>query len=230
MVYFIAAGKGSRMNSDLPKALHAIQGEPNIIRNIKMLDDDYRVVIDENDLITFSNYICLEKLITITSGLGSGHAILQLKLNDDDIIIWGDAVINDVSIIEELQKTNFKCDLVVPLKNVQNPYVNFLIDDKFHIQEVNFSKYGETSASGFQDCCIFKVSGALTSKLKELHNAIWKSRYITESSEYEFLYIIHYLFNSNVPAKGYITDFPDAIVSFNTQTELLEIENTYAKY
>jgi bifunctional N-acetylglucosamine-1-phosphate-uridyltransferase/glucosamine-1-phosphate-acetyltransferase GlmU-like protein len=228
MIYFIAAGKGSRMKSSKPKALHDVLGAPNVVRNINLIKDftDYRVVVNISDRKKFSEYVEPDKIITIESGYGSGHAIMKLNLSNDDIIIWGDAVITNIDIIKELieyESSNYS--LIVPLKKVKNPYVNFLQTGESKIKEVLFSKYGEISKSGYQDCCIFKVSGEIQKHLKSVHNSIWKDRYITESSEFEFLYIIHYLYNISEAADGYLTEYPESILSYNTQVELVEIEN-----
>ena len=226
MIYFIAAGKGSRMNSELPKALHKVDGIPNIVRNINMINDDYRVVINVSDIDIFSQYIDADKIYHINSGLGSGHAIMQLHLEDDDIIIWGDAVILNTDIIEEIKKTE-GCS--IPLKHTDNPYVNFLCDKRLNIKEVLFSKYGEKSSHGLQDVCIFKVTKDIIEHLNAVHNATWKGRYITESNEFEFHYIMHYKYNIHKPAKGYITQYPNSIESYNTKSELKQIENKIRK-
>jgi bifunctional N-acetylglucosamine-1-phosphate-uridyltransferase/glucosamine-1-phosphate-acetyltransferase GlmU-like protein len=210
------------MRSNLPKALHLVDGTPNVVRNSKMVDD-FRVVINHCDVDVFLEYFSRDKLVEIESGLGSGHAIMQLELEENDIIIWGDAVIVNPLIIKELSETDSKT-LKIPLKKVDNPYVNFCVDEQFSIHEVMFSKYNEHSSKGYQDCCIFKVPYQFVRYLRALHNAIWKSRYITESEEFEFLYIAHYLNNVGNPAKGYLTEYPNAIYSYNTVEELNTIE------
>lgn len=221
MIYFIAAGKGSRMKSDLPKALHDVNGEPNLVRNVKLLKEDYRVVVNRGQLKLFSEYVPAKNILEIDSGLGSGHAIMQIPLKDNDIVIWGDAVIVDPKIIDEIKGQD---GFSIPLKRVKNPYVNFLCDKNLKVQETLFAKYGETSKTGLQDCCIFKVTQKSRQQLEDLHSAIWKGRYITESNEFEYLYLMHYKFNINDPANGYITEYPDAIESYNTKEELNKIE------
>ena len=221
MIYFIAAGKGSRMKSDLPKALHDVNGEPNLVRNVKLLKEDYRVVVNRGQFKLFSEYVPAKNILEIDSGLGSGHAIMQIPLKDNDIVIWGDAVIVDPKIIDEIKGQD---GFAIPLKRVKNPYVNFLCDKNLKVQETLFAKYGETSKTGLQDCCIFKVTQKSRQQLEDLHNAIWKGRYITESNEFEYLYLMHYKFNINDPANGYITEYPNAIESYNTKEELNKIE------
>ena len=84
-VIILAAGKGTRMNSDLPKVLHKLQGKTLI---------DY--VIDESELLKPKEIILVvgykkERVIKHTESrinlkyaiqeeqLGTGHAVLQTK-------------------------------------------------------------------------------------------------------------------------------------------------------
>jgi bifunctional N-acetylglucosamine-1-phosphate-uridyltransferase/glucosamine-1-phosphate-acetyltransferase GlmU-like protein len=227
MIYFIAAGKGSRMNSSIPKALSEVLGTPNLVRNISLIEsinEDYRIVINQSDVDIFKEYISEDKLVAINSGFGSGHAIMNVNFSDSDIIIWGDAVISDIRIVTELIKEKSESPLLIPLKFVSEPYVNFMINHEGKIQEVLFSKYGETSKKGYQDCCIFKVNSDLKEHLKSIHNVLWKGRYIAESNEFEFLYVIHYLANIDEHAEYYVSEYPNAILSYNTKDELNEIQ------
>ena len=82
-VVILAAGKGTRMNSDLPKVLHKLKGKPLI---------DY--VIDESELLNPKEILLVvgfkkERVIIHTENrinlryatqmeqLGTGHAVLQ---------------------------------------------------------------------------------------------------------------------------------------------------------
>lgn len=228
MIYFICAGKGSRMKSKIPKALQKVNGVPNVLRNaniVRELNQDFRIVINHDSKNDFLEYFSEEELIGINSGFGSGHAVMLLNLKDDDLIIWGDAVINDPGIIIEAIESKFvkRSPLLIALKAVKNPYVSFDITSDGRISEVRFSKYGETSNSGYQDCCVFKVKKSLTKHLKNIHDAIWKNRYISESQEFEFLYVVHYLHNIGKSSEFYISSFPDGISSYNTKEELEEL-------
>lgn len=229
-VFFLAAGKGSRMNSTTPKSLHLVNGEPNIVRNINIVTKlglNYKLVIDKTDSIEryTSVGIIESNILKINSGFGSGHALLNIPIKDDDLVIWGDAVIIEEEIISELIRYSNPSPLIVPLKYVNNPYVTFALDNKDNskITEVKFSKYGEHSSVGYQDCCVFKVKGGLLNHLRTIHNVIWKNRYITESAEFEFLYIIHYLYNIDSSAVGYMTEYPDSVLSYNNKEELEHI-------
>lgn len=226
MIYFICAGKGSRMSSEIPKALHEVQGVPNVLRNsriVQNLGQEFRVVLNKDDRETFLKFFSEEHIISINSGFGSGHAVMLLDLEDDDLIIWGDAIINNPSAITEMLEYESDAPLSLGLKKVTDPYVQFGITSCGSLSEVRFKKYCETSNSGYQDSCVFKVKKDLTKHLKSIHNIIWKNRYITESGEFEFLYIIHYLYNIGDSADFYISSYPEGVLSYNTKEELKEI-------
>ncbi len=80
----LAAGQGKRMNSELPKVLHEISGEPMIHRLVKMLkslDFDRIVVVVgfkgemvEESLANFDIEIAWQK-----EQLGTGHAVMMTR-------------------------------------------------------------------------------------------------------------------------------------------------------
>lgn len=229
----LAAGKGSRMQSSIPKALHkTINNMTNIENTIlkcNVLFDNIFIVINDKDINIFKESLNKEhhpKLLSISSGLGSGHAIYELisnynsKISKEFVIVWGDAVIYNDNIINELVQYNNSMCFPVIMNN--NPYVSINVDDNFYAKYVDFSKYGEMNKVGFQDKCIFKVNKQILFKaLQSFHFSCFKSgRYITESGEFEFLYIIHLLYQLKKKIKCYITDYENDILSYNTKDEL----------
>ncbi|MHB8097974.1 MAG: NTP transferase domain-containing protein [Sulfuricurvum sp.] len=232
----LAAGKGSRMNSSLPKALHETLDNNNI-NNIYekcsgLFDNIYVAINHSNEKVFKDNINENIGIISISSGLGSGHAVLESIKSNKDLssefcLIWGDAVIFDSDIVEEL--IAYPSNFAIPVLQVDNPYVSFKCDSNLRAKSVDFSKYGETNSKGLQDKCIFKLDkNILLNALQNFHSCTYKDgRYITESSEFEFLYVIHLLsLTENVQC--YITD-KNSIFSYNTQEELITIKEQYGK-
>jgi hypothetical protein len=129
-VFIIAAGNGSRLGSEIPKALYPIAGTPNIIYTIHHVfkaaervgeEVSVHVVCSHTRLDRFEKALKQEMqahnnvhLLPISSGLGDGHAVMTvfqnvarsdvLESTEESIIIWGDAVISypNIGLIEEL--------------------------------------------------------------------------------------------------------------------------------
>ena len=84
-VIILAAGKGTRMNSDLPKVLHKLQGKALIdyvIDESELLDPKEIILVvgfkKEQVIKHTKNRIHL-KYATQVEQLGTGHAVLQTK-------------------------------------------------------------------------------------------------------------------------------------------------------
>jgi bifunctional UDP-N-acetylglucosamine pyrophosphorylase/glucosamine-1-phosphate N-acetyltransferase len=114
----LAAGKGTRMRSDLPKVLHSVLGQPMINYGqtaIKHLDDKYVVVGHKSELVI--NQLEPEfKSVLQEEQLGTGHAVVTLinseefKNDNSDyvLIIPGDVPLlnkdNIDLLIEQVQE------------------------------------------------------------------------------------------------------------------------------
>ena len=100
-VIILAAGKGSRMNSDLPKVLHKLQGKALIdyvIDESELLDPKEIILVvgfKKEQVIKHTKSRIRLKYATQVEQLGTGHAVLQTKelLRDKKghiLILYGD--------------------------------------------------------------------------------------------------------------------------------------------
>lgn len=108
----LAAGKGTRMNTDVPKAIVPLLGTPMVqyvINNAKNAFVDHisivvgykkQLVIDclENECVSF---------VVQSEQLGTGHAVLQTKhlyqhYHGDILVLMADAPLLDASLLQEL--------------------------------------------------------------------------------------------------------------------------------
>ena len=133
----LAAGKGTRMKSDLPKVLHSVLGQPMINYGqsaIKHLDDKYVVVGHKSELVI--NQLEPEfKSILQEEQLGTGHAVVTLlnseefknDISDYVLIIPGDVPLlnnSDKPLAERLKE-------ISTLKFVSNPLGGVKVDSVF---------------------------------------------------------------------------------------------------
>lgn len=250
-LYIIAAGKGSRMGGSLPKALVPIaDGEPNITTTLKQAAGKFKnifIVINEQVEEEWFDYFKKQSAdlmsnvvpISITSGLGDGHAVLSafskvrhlqiptISQSEDVVIVWGDAFIQYEDTFTEILSKNMwqmSSSGVIPVVREQNPYVTLLVDPSMKCRSADFSKYGESHPSGFHDQSLFRFKReSLINALVAMNCALWKNgRYMTPGNELSLLYAFHYLYNIGDAASVYETDYPT--LSFNTPEEVAAIQ------
>jgi bifunctional UDP-N-acetylglucosamine pyrophosphorylase / glucosamine-1-phosphate N-acetyltransferase len=129
-VVILAAGKGTRMKSTLPKVLHPIGGKPmvqHIIDTVKQIGvaninlvyghgaEQLQQALAHNEL----NW-CLQ-----AEQLGTGHAVQQavpyLSDEDDVLILVGDAPLIKTSTLEQLLTTKKQADLALLTVHLEDP-------------------------------------------------------------------------------------------------------------
>ncbi|CAB9495820.1 bifunctional UDP-N-acetylglucosamine diphosphorylase/glucosamine-1-phosphate N-acetyltransferase GlmU [Alteromonas macleodii] len=129
-VVVLAAGKGTRMKSSLPKVLHKVGGVPmvqRIINTVKSLGadnihlvyghggDQLKETIAEDNL----NW-CLQ-----AEQLGTGHAVQQaaphIKDDEDVLVLVGDAPLIREETLSALKAAKESCDLALLTVNLDDP-------------------------------------------------------------------------------------------------------------
>lgn len=98
----LAAGKGTRMNSENPKVLHPIAGAPMLVHAMNAgatLDPEHTVIVAGHgaDAVTkaATAHDDTAKVVLQTEQLGTGHAVLQAKdsltgFDGKAIVLYGD--------------------------------------------------------------------------------------------------------------------------------------------
>ena len=129
-VVVLAAGKGTRMKSSLPKVLHKVGGVPmvqRIINTVKSLGADnihlvyghggdllQQTIVEEN-----LNW-CLQ-----SEQLGTGHAVQQaapyIKDNEDVLVLVGDAPLIREETLDALKAVKAGCDLALLTVELDDP-------------------------------------------------------------------------------------------------------------
>ena len=174
----LAAGKGTRMKSELPKVIHEVNGIPMISKIIKVLEI---LKPEENILILGHKKEEVLKVVgenadyvVQTEQLGTGHAVLQAKdkLKDYDgdvMILCGDTPLLREETLKELYKFHKDTDSVTTILTsiYDNPFgygrivkenglVKAIVEEKEadaeikKIKEVNAGVYYLTDVIGIQ--------------------------------------------------------------------------------
>ncbi|WP_065330685.1 bifunctional UDP-N-acetylglucosamine diphosphorylase/glucosamine-1-phosphate N-acetyltransferase GlmU [Tritonibacter mobilis] len=121
----LAAGKGTRMNSDLPKVLHPIAQAPMLehaMRAGRALDPDRTVVVagHEADLVraTTTEIDPDATVVLQEEQLGTGHAVLQARaalegFQGDVVVLYGDTPFVSADTLERMIAARSRADLVI---------------------------------------------------------------------------------------------------------------------
>ena len=224
----VVGGINKRMDIDYPKCLIKVDNEIVLIKifnnimpyanNIFICGNNYY----KNSFVEFEKSIGLKynnvKFLHFNSidnsqtyPKGNGETIYQLltnisHLSDKLFIMWGDIIISDNKIFEELYNNQYNNDFLIPTKYEKNPYAYLIIDNKNKVDYIEYKK-NINIEYGYHDQCIFLCN---KNKIKEKLEMFLNKNY----EELNFLDIVKYLDNVSY----YETKYP--LKSFNTKHEL----------
>lgn len=159
MIYglIISAGKQSRFESEIPKALMPYGNTKLLdvnIANMKSVCDEVYVVTSYENTIWFDGY----PQLTIESGNGCGDAVmkalslLELNSNDTVFIQWGDCL--HTKTIYKYLHDSYVDTWLIPCVKEEKPYVQ-IEPISFNQVVVKFSKYNEPVTAGYHDLSLF---------------------------------------------------------------------------
>ena len=109
-IIILAAGKGTRMKSDVPKVLHKVAGRPMInwlIETAESLNPEKIIVVTAPDMEGVAEAVSPHSVVIQQEQKGTGDAVKpaleQLKGFDGKVLIlMGDEPFVDVSVLEEM--------------------------------------------------------------------------------------------------------------------------------
>ncbi len=132
-VVILAAGKGTRMQSDLPKVLHKIAGAPMLIHAMKAaqtLEPDRMIVVAGHgaELVEAAAKDCDPdaEIVLQTEQLGTAHAVQQARdcladYDGDIIVLYGDTPFISPETMANITTARSTADLVVLGFEAANP-------------------------------------------------------------------------------------------------------------
>jgi bifunctional UDP-N-acetylglucosamine pyrophosphorylase/glucosamine-1-phosphate N-acetyltransferase len=121
----LAAGQGTRMNSDLPKVLHKIAGAPMLVHAIRsgeVLEPSRLVVVTghggEAVAAAATAYQPMAEIAVQSEQKGTAHAVAQARtalegFDGDAIILYGDTPFIQPETLEKMQAARQAHDIVV---------------------------------------------------------------------------------------------------------------------
>jgi bifunctional UDP-N-acetylglucosamine pyrophosphorylase/glucosamine-1-phosphate N-acetyltransferase len=129
-VIILAAGKGTRMKSDLPKVLHTLANKPiveHIIDTVKSIHCDNIHLVYGHGAEQLKEALSAHDLSWCLQAeqLGTGHAVKQAEPfiddNEDVLILVGDAPLVSAQTLERLVEVKKQCELALLTVNLDDP-------------------------------------------------------------------------------------------------------------
>jgi len=129
-VVILAAGKGTRMRSSIPKVLHVIADKPmvsHVIDSARQLGAKNIYVVYGFGGDVLKNSIVGDDLTFVeqVEQLGTGHAVDQaspfLKDDEDVLVLYGDVPLTKVSTLENLLQAKPKNGMALLTVHLDNP-------------------------------------------------------------------------------------------------------------
>ena len=226
----LAAGKGTRMKSELPKVIHEVNGIPMISKIIKVLEI---LKPEENILILGHKKEEVLKVVgenadyvVQTEQLGTGHAVLQAKdkLKDYDgdvMILCGDTPLLREETLKELYKFHKDTDSVTTILTsiYDNPFgYGRIVKENGLVKAIVEEKEADAEIKKIKEV----NAGVYCFKGRELFEALSKITNNNEKGEYYLTDVIGIQDGEGKQVQSYVLSDNIEILGVNSKVELAQ--------
>ena len=229
-IIILAAGKGTRMKSELPKVMHEVNGKPmleHVVHNCSKVTDDIVLIYSEHIKEFLSSFENRCSLVNQKQQLGTAHAVYVAKeLFDKEQpigVIYGDnPLITDKiirNLFEYMEETSSKVTTLAFNYDKPNAYGRIVTDPKGNFLKIVESKFATDEEKNITLCNsgIMSFAPGILSKyidecIKPDFNNPNKELYLTE--------IIEICAKYGEKVSYYVSKDHNLVLGVNTQEEL----------
>lgn len=229
----LAAGRGVRMKSSLPKILHSLSGKTMIERVLELIKPFSLkpVVVVTGFKGPLVAKFCEGAAMTVTQKnlLGSGDAVMTAravlsKFRGDIVVLYGDTPLIKQATLDELikthKKTNASCTFLTAKMKDPAGYGRVLRDDAG-----NITRIVEEKEASLYDKVIEEVNaGAYCFKSRHLFSALCKINNDNKKGEYYLTDIISVFRRENLKIASVGAESEEEALGINSKEELAKAE------
>ena len=224
----LAAGKGTRMKSKLPKVLHKIGGKPmlrHVIDAAKRAGSVREVVVIGAGAEMVEHEITGVEFVMQTEQLGTGHAVLCAKENFANstgtlLILCGDTPLLTSDLLKKFIAAHEESNCAVTVLTAEMPdatgYGRVIRED-----DGTFKKIVEDKAANSIEKQIREVNaGVYCADIRKLFNALDKVGNDNAQGEYYLPDVLSILKSEREKVAIYTAEYCDETLGINTRIQL----------
>jgi bifunctional UDP-N-acetylglucosamine pyrophosphorylase/glucosamine-1-phosphate N-acetyltransferase len=231
----LAAGKGTRMGSDLPKVLNLLGGKPLVQHLLDTVSDIkgskvQLVVGHKPDLVKSSLEVNNKAdFVLQRKQLGTAHAVKQalknLRSNSIALVLYGDGPLVKKKTLTKLIASAEKDNLSILTYKPNNPHgLGRIVRGKKGLVE----KIVEEKDASSEERKIREVnSGILAIKTKYLIDLVERISNKNAAEEYYLTDIVELANQASIPVKAIIVSDHKQVLGVNNPQELHDLERQY---
>jgi bifunctional UDP-N-acetylglucosamine pyrophosphorylase/glucosamine-1-phosphate N-acetyltransferase len=231
-VVILAAGKGTRMYSSLPKVMHLLGGKPLLEHVIttsrKLKPERIHVVYSDTKIKNHFHEYDDINWVKQSRQLGTGHAVMQVFPWIGDmatvLILYGDVPLVTAKTLRRLIKSS-KADIGLLSAEFSNPTgFGRIVRDKNNSIKAIVEHCDATS----EQLSIREINtGILTTTANVLKRYLPRLNKYNNQKEYYLTNIIAMLYVNNITISSMIADDSDEVIGVNDQIQLAKLERKY---
>ncbi len=236
----LAAGKGTRMKSDLPKVLHIVDDNPMLIHVIglaKRINSERIINIlgHKKDLVIEAIKSQNVEYVIQEPQLGTGHAVQQTEIllkdfEGDVLVLSGDVPLLRKSTIDTMLKIHREADngatVLTAIFEIPHGYGRVIRKDDDTLDHIIEEKDCNDEQRKIKEI----NAGIYIFKSKELFPALNKIKNDNKQNEYYLPDALKYIAKAGQSIALHITSEPIEISGVNTVEQLRELNLIFKKW
>lgn len=235
-VVVLAAGKGKRMTSGLPKVMHAIGGKPmleHVVDAAKQLSPDDIIVIYGNggsqvrQDLDYLNVTWVEQ----KEQLGTGHAVLQAMprcdFGDQVLVLYGDVPLTSVRLLKQLLQDSPPHGVGIVVTELQDPtgFGRIIRNDLGNIVSIVEHKDANKAQQEIKEI----NTGIVTAEAHYLKSCLPNLSNNNIQKEYYLTDIVSTAVEEGIPVGGIMAHQPKEVLGVNDRWQQAKLERFYQK-
>lgn len=234
----LAAGKGTRMKSNLPKVLHKLQNQSmldHVLNTVGQVGIDHTVVVVGHEAKMVEDACAREGIDFVLQEpqLGTGHAVQvtipNLHPGGYCVVLAGDVPLLKASTLERLVAGTIESGaaavVLTCVVDDAGAYGRIVKDDQGNVLKIVEAKDANTSELAIGEY----NSGVFCFRTEDMIEALGSLTTDNKQGEYYLTDTVSYLVGKGALVTAVATDDPDEVAGINTVDELAALEQVLAQ-